>query len=84
MNTPLQHPVFVEEGMPIHSCRLVDKTGIVGAIMLFWKARPDAEEDFVVLIGTFADDFLEHYRAAQDDEGRTLIMQHEIRKAAAR
>jgi hypothetical protein len=82
MNTPLQHPIWPGEEMVIRNCQLIEDTGIPGSIFIRWIGAAGYDE--IVLIGNHADDFLELYRAAPDAEARDLIMQHEIRKAAAR
>lgn len=82
MKAPLQHPIWAGDEIVIHSCRLIDQTGTPGSIILEWQGP--AGKDYYVMIGNSADDFLEHYRAAPDDEARDLIMQYEIRKVAAR
>lgn len=78
----LEHRIWEDDEFPVYSARLVDEPGFLppGCIELRYIGR-EGEKSFIIHANE-ADDFMEHYRAAPDQEAREHLMIHEIRKGA--
>lgn len=81
MSAQMEHPVFQEE--VIHCCRLVERGGYLPPGCIEIRYIGAEGEQAHVICANAADDFMERYRAAPDDETRQLVMESEIRKAYA-
>lgn len=76
-----EHRIWEDDEFPVHGVRMVEKPGFVpaGCIELRYIGR-EGEKSYIIHANE-ADDFMEHYRAAPDQEAREHLMIHEIRKA---
>lgn len=84
MTVQLQHQIWSEDQKPVFAPRMIEKPGFLpaGSIELRYFRDPStaASEYAHVITGNDADDFLERYRAAPDEEARQLVMAAEIRR----
>lgn len=83
MTVHLEQPLWPEEQTPVYGARLVENPGFLpaGCIELRFRDEADvrAPERGHVICANMADDFMERYRAAPDEETRTLLMINQIR-----
>lgn len=72
--TNLEHPLW-QDDMPTYT--IIENTGIPGSIFVRWPGG-----EFTV-IGNAADDLVERYRAAPDEETRQLVLAEAVSEVAA-
>lgn len=81
----LEKPLWPEEMKQVFGPRLVENPGFLpaGCIELRYRDEDDyrASEHAHVICANEADDFMERYRAAHDEETRTLLLVDQIRGA---
>jgi hypothetical protein len=81
MTAQLEHQIWSEDDFLIHCCVLNENPlgRRPGSVAIQWLGA--GGEHKLELLGNKADDFLERYRAAPDNESREHLMIYEIRKA---